>query len=221
MELEAVSSYTNSIYSTKAFLWLLFLIITLSLGNYVAAVTIFPPFRNLFTSSPLMGRLKKELKRTTLLLLVYLCVALTYAFSGASILSLILETGDTKEYVITSMIVGIAIASIARTLAASGLKSVIIMLYYQIVFTMSTLTLFWFGPQEFLRRNIFNSIHLVVLKMIEEGYIELIILLLFFVFCFTESILRRIKLSKIRSLQPIKEYAGNQQNLCKSKSPNI
>lgn len=205
MTLEASTLYTESIFETIPFIKLIGLIILLSLGTYIASVTLFPLFNNLLTSSPVIWRIGKEIKRIVALLLLYLCIAIIYAFSGTVILSFIVETGNIENYIISSMIVGIAVASITRVLALSGLKSVVKALYYQIIFTVAVIVLFWQGPLELAhQRKIFKPIHLVFSKMLEEKYMLLLALLLLFVYFFTESMIQIIRLSRLKIFKPLK-----------------
>lgn len=208
MALEATTLYTESIFRTLSFIKLIGLISLLSFGTYIASVTLFPLFNYLLTSSPLMWRVRKEIKRIVGLLLLYLCIAIIYAFSGTAILSFIVETGNVENFIISSMIVGIAVASITRILAFSGLKSIVKALYYQIIFTVVVMVLFWQGPLELAhQRKIFKPIHLVFSKMLEEKYMLLLVFLLIFVYFITESMIRRIKLSRLKILNPLKnEY---------------
>lgn len=205
MALEASTLYTESIFGTISFIKLIGLISLLSFGTYIASVTLFPLFNYLLTSPPLMWRVRKEIKRIVALLLLYLCIAIIYAFSGTAILSFIVETGNVENFIISSMIVGIAVASITRILAFSGLKSIVKALYYQIIFTVAVIVLFWQGPLELAyQRKIFKPIHLVFNKMLEENYMLLLVFLLIFVYSITESMIRRIKLSRLKILNPLK-----------------
>lgn len=205
MALEASTLYTESIFGTIPFIKLIGLIILLSFGTYIASVNLFPLFNDLLTSSPVMWRIRKEIKRIVTLLLLYLCIAIIYAFSGTAILSFIVETGNVENFILSSMIVGIAVASITRILASSGLKSIVKALYYQIIFTVAVIVLFWQGPLELAhQRKIFNPIHLVFSKMLEEKYMLLLAFLLIFVYFITESMIQIIRLSRLKILKPLK-----------------
>lgn len=205
MTLEASILYTEGIFGTIPFIELIGLIILLSFGTYIASVTLFPLFNDLLTSSPVMWRIRKEIKRIVALLLLYLCIAIIYAFSGTAILSFIVETGNIEKYILSSMIVGIAVASITRILAFSGLKSIVKALYYQIIFTVAVIVLFWQGPLELAhQRKIFKPIHLVFSKMLEEEYMLLLAFLLILVYFFTESMIHIIRISRLKILKPLK-----------------
>lgn len=205
MTLEASTVYTESIFGTIPFIKLIGLIILLSFGTYIASINLFPLFNDLLTSSPVMWRIRKEIKRIVTLLLLYLCIAIIYAFSRTAILSFIVETGNIENFILSSMIVGIAVASITRILAFSGLKSIVKALYYQIIFTIAVIVLFWQGPLELAhQRKIFTPIHLVFSKMLEEEYMLLLAFLLMFVYFITEIMLQIMKLSRLKIFKPLK-----------------
>lgn len=94
-----------------------------------------------------------------------------------------------KNYIISSSIIGIMVACLARILAFYKKTAIIDALYYQFLYTIGAFLLFSIGPLELSKRKIFEPTFTVFPELWREWYIFALFGLLLFMAVFTEGVL--------------------------------
>jgi len=94
-----------------------------------------------------------------------------------------------KNYIISSSVIGIMVACLARILAFHKKSAIIDALYYQFFYTIGAFLLFSIGPLELSKRKIFEPTFAIFPELWRERYIIILIGLLLIMAVFTEGVL--------------------------------